>query len=205
MMDFTSIEKTWNAPCTEGENIVLKPELLLRELKHNQRSFSRRIFWRDFREVGVAIPLAVFFAHAGWKSHAAWMFLFSSAALWVAGYLVFSRIKHRKRTRQHFSLLRNCIEESLADVREQIRLLDTVFWWYIFPFFPGILSAAIQNWVKGIPVFHQLGFTAGWFLVGGFVFWLNKRAVNRHLRPREKELEEMQRIIGPEGQEAQPE
>lgn len=190
-MDFTSIEKTWNAPCGEGENIVLKPELLLRELKHNQHSFSRRIFWRDFREVGVAIPLIVIFTYAGWKNHQGWMFLFSFAALWVAGFLVFNRIKHRKRTRFHSSLLRNCVEESLTDVRVQIKLLDTVFWWYILPFIPGFLWAAIHNWARGIHVFSQLGFMAIAILVGGFTFWLNKYAVSRHLRPREKELEEM--------------
>ncbi len=69
-MTFDELEKSWQS---QQENYKLKIDsnLVLKEIKRNQGSFESAIFWRDVREVGVAIMLVAVFLYF-WIKDSLW-------------------------------------------------------------------------------------------------------------------------------------
>ena len=56
--------------------------------------------------------------------------------LWVIGFFLVDRLRHRNVPPVAGEPLRRRVELSLAQVEHQIWLLKHVFWWYILPFIP---------------------------------------------------------------------
>jgi uncharacterized integral membrane protein len=84
----------------------------------------------------------------------------------------------------------------IAEVEHQVRLLRSVFWWYLLPFLIAFSVAySHASWtLRHLPWTHQvpgiLSF-AGAILVFGLIYWLNRYAVRRYLLPRQAELREL--------------
>jgi hypothetical protein len=191
-MSFDDLQRTWQS---QGEaRLRVKPELLLAEVRRNQRTFKATIFWRDFREVFVAIVMAIFFAFQGFNGNGwAWVFL-GGTCLFVGGYILVDRFRRRGWTARFGDSLLGCVEASLEDVEHQIWLLRNVFWWYLLPLAVGmgvvLVSMAIDTedlpgWIRwtGFAVF-----TVFCALVFAGVYWVNQVAVRKELEPRRHEL-----------------
>ena len=61
-MNPDNFQEAWRAQ-TSHSRLSIDPDVLLQEVQRNQRQFAATIFWRDVREVGIAllmIPLWVF-------------------------------------------------------------------------------------------------------------------------------------------------
>ncbi len=151
------------------------------------------IFWRDFREVGVAIILVPLWFYLGAKNSSPWTYYLTvPVLLWVAGFMLVDRMRHQRQASEGESLRRH-VEGSLAEVEHQIRLLRNVHWWALLPMAVAML-----------PFFGQVAWQergGGWWTVlfvsmvvilavgvlGG-VYWLNLYAVRAMLQPRRLEL-----------------
>jgi hypothetical protein len=75
---------------------------------------------------------------------------------------------------------------------EQIRVLDTVLWWYIAPLAVGILLVVGGD--AGLSWF-TLGYGAVVVALGAGAYYLNQREVRTHLRPRRAKLTRMLRRV----------
>ena len=115
-------------------------DLLLKEVQRNEQSFNAMIFWRDFREVGIALVTVPLWIYLGVRNSSPWTYyLVVPALLWVAGFMLVDRGRHQRQPSESDPLRRH-VEGSLAEVEHQIWLLRNVHWWYLLPMAAAMLA-----------------------------------------------------------------
>lgn len=195
-MDPEEMKQAWQVQATPG-GLRVDAGILREELRQSRRRFAATIFWRDVREVGVCLVLIPVWIYLGLDRSCDWTwYLMVPALLWIAGYLLADRMRSRRRPLDPGEPLRRHVEITMEQLDRQIRLLRTVFWWYLLPI---ILAMAAY---LGHDAWQ--GRTGGWWMmaaaseVSGMgvavmigVYWLNQYVVRTDLEPRRHELESM--------------
>src|ERR1700683_2105720 len=187
-MEFDDLQRAWQAQ-NPAAPVTMKAELLLKEIRRNQRQFWATIFWRDVREVSVAFLLALYFLYHGWTHHHWTDYLNTVACLGIGMFMVVDRRLRRKKKPVANDALKHCLEVSLAEVNHQIWLLKNVFWWYLLPLLVASAISMCQEYLhmrhfdQGSAVGAMLAaLLVAWFF--RFVYRLNQRAVRKSLEPR---------------------
>jgi hypothetical protein len=193
-MNPDSLKQAWQTQ-TSQTRLTADAELLIQEVQRKEQNFSAAIFWRDVREVGVALLMVPAWVYLGVKLSLPWTWYLTVPALvWIAGFMLADRMRHKRQPPEPGESLRQRVESSLAQVEHQIWLLRSVFWWALLPIALSTLAFFGQiGW---------LGRSGGWLtvLVVAFVvlvavivlaavYSLNQNAVRSELEPRRQELE----------------
>lgn len=171
----------------QSQGRQLDADSLLKEMQRNDQQFTRLIFARDAREIGVALVLLPLWVFLGTYLSLPWTwYLAIPAMLWIIGFMLFQRRRNRRQPSEPESL-RARVQTMLQEVDHQIWLLRNVFWWYLLPPSIAIFAFFVQiAWEKGAnPLLPILVVTA----LYGFLYWLNQLAVRVQLIPRRQELE----------------
>ena len=200
-MTFDELQNTWQSQ----SNLKLKidSDTLLREVKRNKRNFESAIFWRDVREVSVAVMLFFFFLYFGIK-HSLWpLSLLAILCLWVSVFMVIDRVVQKRRQPCLSDSLFICIKSSLAQINHQIWLLRNVLWWYLAPLGAGLIIwfsyCGLIVIISEEPSLRYLLFIlaciVGTICLYWGIYWLNQMAVRKELLPRKEELENLQRSL----------
>ena len=192
-MNFEDLQKAWQSQ-DAGAKVTINADVLLKEMRRNQKSFRAGIFWRDVREVGVAAFMTWLFLHWAMRDREWSLYLLAFACAGVGGFMLGDRWLQRKRKPARYDTIRSCAESSLVQVNHQIWLLKHVFWWYLLPIQVGLAaligSVCWQTRFAGLAVI--VGLTA-YAMVCGLACWgvyhLNQLAVRKYLEPRRQELE----------------
>src|ERR1044071_5434203 len=138
-MNFDEMQKAWQAEGAQAR-LTVDADQLLKEIQRNHRSFAATIFYRDVREIGVALVMVPVWIFMGIRWMLPWSWYLSVPAfLWIAAFLLADRKRQRRREAFAGDRVRAQIENSLAQVEHQIWLLRNVFWWYLLP--PGVAMA----------------------------------------------------------------
>lgn len=180
------------------QRLTLNVELVLNEVRRNQRKFAATNFWRDVRELGVALLLLPFWIYLGISRSLPWSwYLGVPTLLWVAIFMITDRMRQRRRHPGPGETLRDSVESSLAQVEHQIWLLRNVGWWYLLPLtVPAVVFFAHTAWRShnhGLPALEVFAWKAVVFaLVGWAIYRLNQHAVRKELEPRRRELQTLQ-------------
>jgi hypothetical protein len=184
-------------------------EFLLNEVQRNEQSLNAMTFWRDFREIGIALLLVPAWLYLGIMFQPAWSppwtwYLTVPVLVWIAGFMLVYRMRHKQKPNKPDELLLHCVERSVTEVEDQIWLLRNIFWWYLLP--PGISIMAFfvhLNWTwrdrlvarllskDWLDVLDALGHAVPFVAVIAvyyFIYWLNQYAVRTQLEPRRQEL-----------------
>ena len=175
--------------------LTIDADLLVQEVQRNQRYFTAMIFWRDVREVGVSLLLVPVWVYLGVKSALPWTwYLAAPALLWIAGFMLADRMRHKPQPTESGEPLRQRIEGGLSQVDHQIWLLRNVFWWYLLPLALAILAFFGQvTWQQRsggwMTVVAASVMVAVFVVVFAGIYWLNQYAVRAELLPRRQELE----------------
>jgi hypothetical protein len=193
-MNPDNLQRAWRSQSSPGR-LTINAELLLKEVHRNHRFFGAIVFWRDVREVGVALLLVPAWIYLGTTFVLPWTwYLTVPAMIWVASFMLVDRMRHKRQSPEASDPLFQHVENSLAQVEHQIWLLRNVFWWYLLPLALSVAAFFAQiSWeVRG----------GGWLaalvavlaaLAGGaafaWVYRLNQDAVRSELIPRREELE----------------
>jgi CubicO group peptidase (beta-lactamase class C family) len=192
-MDSDLYQQAWHAQSSQTR-VTIDADLLLKEVQRSQRHFRATIFWRDFREVAVGLLMLPLWFYLGSSLSLPWTwYLVVPAIIWVAGFILMDRIRHKQKPGKPGDPLLECVQASLTQLEHQIWLLRNVFWWYLLPFTIAILAFFAQvAWLKhnGFwPIILALAPNV-LFLLGlyGFVYYLNQRVVRRDFEPRRQEL-----------------
>ena len=139
-MNPDNFKQAWQTQSSQTR-LTIDAELLLKEVRRNQQCFTAMIFWRDVREVGTALLLVPLWLYLGVKHSLPWTwYLTVPALLWVAGYMLADRMRHKRQPPEPGEPLRQRVESSLAQVEHQIWLLRNVLWWYLLPLALSILA-----------------------------------------------------------------
>ncbi len=192
-MNPDNFQQAWQAQPSHTRPSI-DTELVLNEVRRNQRQFTACIFWRDVREVGVALLLVPLWFYLGLMLALPWTwYLTVPALLWIAGFMLADRMRHRWQPPEADQPLRHCVESSLAQVEHQIWLLRNVFWWYLLPPTLSILAffgqiawlARSDGWLTALVTVFLVVVVA---IVFAGVYRLNQHAVRSVLEPRRQEL-----------------
>ena len=179
---------------TAQTRLTIDAELLLAELRRNQRYFTAAIFWRDVREVGTSLLMGALLIYLGIKHSSPWTwYLTAPALLWIAGYMLADRMRHKRQPPEPGEPLRQSVETSLAQIEHQIWLLRNVFWWYLLPMALSLLAFFGQSawqeraggWWTALGVSMVIAIVV---VVFAGIYWLNQYAVRTELEPRRREL-----------------
>lgn len=193
-MNPDELQQVWQSQRT-ARRLTIDLDVLLRQLERDKQSFEATILWRDVREVGVALIMVPVWLWLGRRYDLPWTwYLGLPALLWIAGFMVVDRIRQHRRQPKPGDPLRDCIGTVLAQVEHQIRLLRSVFWWYILPpsvalgaFFAQVTwNARDSGWKAGLFLAGVVAFVA---FVDWAVYWMNQTAVRDELEPRRRELQ----------------
>jgi hypothetical protein len=189
-------QQAWQAH-SSGTRVTVDADALLNAVQRSQRNFRAMIFWRDFREVGIGLLLLPVWFFLGAMFSPPWTWwLAVPAIIWVVGFFLVDRMRHKQKTSEPGVPLLTVVKESLTQVEHQIWLLRHVFWWYILPFalvelafFTQIAWQAAVETNDRLAAFIYAAFLYVFvFAVSYFIYWLNQLAVRTHLEPKGQEL-----------------
>lgn len=188
-MTLEEYRDAWQGPGTDPE-ADLDEEELLAEVKERSEAFDRTIRRRDWLEIAAAALVVIAFGYEALTSEA-WLARIGAAVVVAGSVLVVWRLRSARRDGRDELAGRPVAERLRAELEKvdaQIRLLESVLWWYVGP-----LAAGCLLFVVGIGDGHlgTLISVAVILAVSVLVWWLNRRAVRRSLRPRRRELARM--------------
>ena len=197
-MTFDELQKTWQSQ-QANPRLAIDPDMLLKEVERNKKSFEAVVFWRDVREIGVAILLVAVFLYFGIKDSLWPMCLLALICLWVGVFMVADRIVQKRRQPCLSDSLFNCVKKSLAQINHQVWLLRNILWWYLTPLGVGLIIwfsyCGISVMINEKPSIGYLLFfpvcIVGTILLYWGVYWLNQWAIRKELVPRKNELEDI--------------
>ena len=192
-MNPSELENIWNE---QGE---IKPDQkdiakIAAAVRSGDRKFRRTIWWRDLREIGAALILAAVFGNVG-QTWFRWIAV--ASCLFVAGFLIRSRVGERFRADQ--ASVADQLQQMIRGTETQIRLLRSVFWWYLLPCAIGTVAIVLDrasahahdHLPRRVDPFHLPIFFATMIMLAIGVYWLNQRAVRKQLEPRRASLRQM--------------
>ena len=193
-MNPDNLKAAWQAQNSQTW-VTIDADLLLKEVRRNERSFNAMISWRDVREIGVSLVMVpVWFYLIATHSLPWTAYLMVPALLWVAGFMLVDRWRHKQRPAEKGEPLSQRVAGSLAQVEHQIWLLRNVVWWYLLP--PGLAILAFSAQVAWLvraggwwTVLAIVGMIAVAALLLGGVYLLNQHAIRSELEPRRQELQ----------------
>ena len=195
-------QQAWHAHSSQTR-VTVDADLLLKVVERGQRQFRAMIFYRDFREVGVALVMIPVWFYLGAKVSPPWTWYLTVPVLvWIAAFMLVYRLRHKRRPTESDEPLLQCVKLSLSEMDDQIWLLRNVFWWYLLP--PGIsisIFLAHFTWLLSKDWLDALGHAAPFVVVVAvyyFLYWLNQYAVRTQLEPRRQELLALLASLGDE-------
>ncbi|WP_165067203.1 hypothetical protein [Paludisphaera rhizosphaerae] len=193
-MNPDDLKQVWRDQSSQTR-LTVDPAVLVDEVRRYGRSFDAMIFWRDAREVGVALIMIPLWAYLGFQAALPWSwYLMIPAFAWVAGYMLIDRVRQNRRRSSPDEPLRPFVADLLTRVDHQIQLLRSVHLWYLLPLALAGMAFMVQStWRErtgGLFMVLAAFLAAVIFAaVFGFVYWLNLYAIRAELEPRRRELE----------------
>jgi CubicO group peptidase (beta-lactamase class C family) len=202
-------QQAWQAQ-TSATRVTADADLLLQEVRRNQRTFAAGIYARDVVEVVIGLVMIPVWFYLGIMGSLLWTWWLTVPALvWMIGFMLVYRKRYVPKPSEPDEPLIACVKNSVTEVEAQIWLLRNVFWWYLLP--PSISISAF---------FIQVGLSVhagGWLpalagvavpevflaVVYGGIYFLNQYAVRRQLEPRRKELLSLLVSLGDEAADEQ--
>jgi hypothetical protein len=214
-MDFGTLQQIWagqpdNGRTPEHEEIDMQ-DTIARVLRR-ARTMRRKVLVRDIVEVTAAVGGAACFFWVATVVPTGWPWVAAALLdLGVGGVFIVDRIRRRAR-RPEPSDVRASLERSLGDVDHQMTLLGSVGWWYIGPLALGaaliiggsawdVRRRILPEVWPDVRLYVWATLAAALAVTGAafwFVWWLNQRAVRRHLRPERDRIAELLAQLGEE-------
>lgn len=204
------LKDIWNNSSQSGQ-ISIETKQLTEELSTKIKSFQKKIRSRDIREISASIIGILIFGYLLFEIP----FPVTKVACGLAiAWFVFVIVKFRKsnlqNTKTDFSLT---IAEQLNNQRtmmlQQSNLLDSALYWYAIPpfimnfiFILGLENPIDYNWTNSVaesllPLTSnfKIVILIGLALFYAFTYWINKRALNKGVKPTLESIEKMQQQI----------
>lgn len=204
------LKDIWKNSSQSGQ-ISFETQQLTEELSTKIKSIQKKIRSRDIREISASIIGILIFGYLLFEIP----FPVTKVACGLAiAWFVFVIVKFRKsnlqNTKTDFSLT---IAEQLNNQKtmmlQQSNLLDSALYWYAIPpfimnfiFILGLENPIDYNWTNSVaesllPLTFNFKIVTliGLALFYAFTYWINKRALNKVVKPTLESIEKMQQQI----------
>lgn len=184
-------QEAWRADSTRTR-LKVDANILLRTVQQRQRDLRAMIFWRDFREVGIALLLLPVWIYMGLTMALPWTwYLGVPVLIGEAGFMLMFRLRRREPHGRDESLLR-CVESSLKEVEDHMWLLRNVFCWAVLPvLFAGLVLLNSLGWLPQ-SIQRLVSPVFGLVVVMSILYFVNRFAVRWQLVSRRQELRALQ-------------
>jgi hypothetical protein len=193
MMEENDLKQLWLGKGNEP-HLEINNDILMNSLTKRMKNMEKQIRRRDYREIIAAICLIPLFT---WWSIIFPQWLAKAGCMVIAATCVFviitlGRARKVKVKEDISSEMKMHLITSRQLLLQQIRLLNSVVWWYLLPFFAGV---ALFNFgtVKG--TVNKILWTVIIAGLYAYIYYLNKRAVKKHLLPMEETVSKMLRDL----------
>jgi hypothetical protein len=184
-MDDDTLKQLWlNA---DQQKVEINMGKLIETINLKLSKMDKQIKRRDVQEIFIA---AIFIPLFGW-----WMFVslpllakIGAAIIFVNCILVILKLINARKVRvteERTSQIKYHLTVSLQRVRNQIRLHSTILWWYLLPFFVGVICL-IYGYVNSMAA--NIVYTLIVALVYGYIWYKNKQAVRKYMKPLEENI-----------------
>ena len=189
------LRRLWNSDSGGGRCDT--PELL-RQLERTTRGFDRTVRYRDLREIAAGVLVAAIFlwlaVHDRTPLERAAHGWLAACGVWIGYYLRrYSKISRKPAPEQ---TLLSYQQELLERYDRQIRLLKSARYWYILPFWAGLLFSAAASLERNGNL-AGFGLMVGWVtLVNAAVWWLNDGVGVRYLQDKRRKLAALTGVQG---------
>ena len=108
-------------------------------IRKRARQLERKVLWRNAREYAAAVVVFAAFGMSAWREANAVILvgdgLIDLATIFVVYHL---RARGSVRTMTPDLVLTACLHFHRAELIRQRDLVQGVWWWYLFPFVPGV-------------------------------------------------------------------
>ncbi len=198
-MSLDRLQQAWKAESSQVR-VMFDPDRIEREVQQSHDAFRSTIFWRDVREVGVALVMIPFWIALGVGTSSPWTwYLGIPAFLWTAGFMLIDRRLHPQRPSDPGEPLMFHVKESLGQVEHQIWLLRNVFWWYLLPLVVawGLIATVLVYEMRSelelspLLIFYFSGYVVMCFVLFWAIYRMNRDAAEKQFTPARERLEEM--------------
>lgn len=197
-MNWNDYEAVWKRqPFPQGAEADLAGLKAGFETKHRKQAATLLV--RDWTEMIAGLVVCLAFG-AIWRAHgaAAWPIGISLLlVLAVCGVFAGGRVRAlRLRMAANTPLLAK-VHADLAELRFQLRLLRTIWWWYLGPILAAVLivhftlTGLSPAWSPQRDPVISAGFVGFYLFCMGLVWWMNRHAIRTQLEPRIAELEKL--------------
>lgn len=196
-MTLDDYRDVWHQETESGDE--LSEEELLSEVKERSEAFDRKIRRRDALEIAAAGAVVLLFGYEA-VTAASWLARAGAGIVVAAAVLIAWRLRRARRdggARLAGRPVADRLRAELGKVEAQIELLESVLWWYLGPPTAGAVLFVVGS--GGGAGAGALIAIAAILAVDGFVWWLNRRAVRRDLRPRRRKLADLLERIQADG------
>jgi hypothetical protein len=187
-MNEQELKQLWQSQSVPESGPIPQNETVER-MKIKTRRFGRTIFWRDARELVACVVISAWAGYGLFHKHSAITHLGDVVLILGCFYIAAKLLTANRLQRAYLNpaSVKEFIGGELVKVNQQIRLLQTILWWYLLPIYCGA-SLVVIGADKGILVdgIDLIVFA----LTFGFIYWLNQYAVRKSLLPLKAELEQ---------------
>lgn len=174
---------------------------LLSKMQSSQQFLLASISWGNTAIIGTLLLLMPVWIYMGVTIQSPWTwYLEVPADIWVIGFILFYRMRHKPTPSEPGEPLLACARESLAVVEKEIWYYRNILWWYILPMAVPMFAFVIQLTVqKFLPSAHGWQDVLGIVVMNSFLcavffgvfystYYLNQRVVRTQYEPRRQEL-----------------
>jgi hypothetical protein len=185
-MDEKTLRELWQRAGSD-QKIEINIEKLIESTKGKLLNMERLIKIRN--RVEIFISVAIFGLNIWWLFYVPVFAVKIGSAIIAAGcLLVICRLVLASKInlkQDNTADIKFELMVSLQLVRQQINLLNSVLWWYLLPFFIGIICIfyAYLHSVLSFSIYTLIV-----ALLYGYIWYKNKRAVIKYLKPLEENL-----------------
>jgi hypothetical protein len=185
-MDEDSLKQLW-ANSTSDQRIEISADKLIESIDLKLTRMDRNVKRRDRSEIFLA---ALFILLFGWWIIAIQPVLAKIGAviIFINCILVIRKLLMARKVNvpvQAGEEIKNHLNISLKRVQNQIKLHNNIFWWYLLPFFIGIICI-YYGYVNSITA--NAIYTLITAAIYGYIWRLNINVVKNYLKPLEKNI-----------------
>jgi hypothetical protein len=185
-MDEDSLKRLWRNTGSM-QKIEINSEKLIESVSNKLSNMERMIKRRNRLEIFLAIVMLVLFVW--WAIVVPILAVkIGSSIIGAACLLVVFRLTRARKVnlkQENVSDIKFELMVSLQLVKQEFNLLNTVLWWYLLPFFVGIVFI-FYAYLHSLLSFSI--YTLIVVLIYGFIWYKNKRVAKDYLKPLEKNL-----------------
>jgi hypothetical protein len=187
--------KIWQSSPNQ-ERVKFERSRLMIDLQSSLDRFHKLIRNRDLTETIAAIIVIPVFAYYVYIiPHTLSKIASGLISLWAIYVIVRLRNVRKHKPGAFTETYHNYLYQTRAYINVQKKLLDTVLYWYLVPGFAFILLF-LAGFI-GIPgkETYIIKTGAGAVVVGIIAYFLNRRAVKKHILPRLEKVDELIKVI----------